>query len=324
MKGSKMSDTTTAVAPEPQAGGENLNDALDSAFDGAFEAPEKAAESAPEAAGGAQEAGEAPEAKEDEKTAPEGKEDDEDDPVLGLTPQELAEIKSSPALSKLYKSLNKGYTQKYQQIAADRQFLEQVRANPKAVLLAAAQNMGLKVLDPQEVGTQANTEAVVDETMQSMVQLFGPDLAPAVEPVMRRMIQNIVDSQVAPLRQTQEALQQQSFEKQAQAYAGTFRARHADLTPEVEAKMIEIGNTIYPNEGISPDQYLEVLYTIATAGGQAQKVAKVAAERIKAAQSSAEPRRGAAPVKTGGSKVRKDMSLDEAFDAAWAEASEQS
>jgi hypothetical protein len=242
---------------------------------------------------------------------------------LGLTPQELAEIKASPAMSKLYKSLNKGYTQKYQQIAADRQFLEQVRANPKAVLLAAAQNMGLKVIDPEEAGTQAHTEAVVDQTMESMVQLFGPDLAPAVEPVMRRMIQQIVDSQVAPLRQTQEALQQQSYQKQAEAYAGTFRARHSDLTPEVEAKMLEIGKTIYPNEGITPDQYLETLYTIATASGQAQKVAKVAAERIKAAQSGAEPRRGAAPVKTGGKQITKDMSLDQAFDLAWQQASEE-
>jgi hypothetical protein len=46
----------------------------------------------------------------------------------------------------------------------------------------------------------------------------------------------------------------------------------------------------------------------------------VAAERIKAAQTTAEPRRGAAPVAAAGSLITEDMTLDQAFDAAWAAA----
>jgi hypothetical protein len=63
-----------------------------------------------------------------------------------------------------------------------------------------------------------------------------------------------------------------------------------------------------------------MLYTLATAGNTARATAKVAAERIKAAQTTAEPRRGAAPVAATGSLITEDMTLDQAFDAAWAAA----
>lgn len=308
----------------------SISDALDDAFSDEVSSPEPEVESTPETpaqdaspeatdgAGDAPEGDGTPEATDEVEAAPEAQ-DDPEDAILSLSPEELAEIKSNPATAKLYKSLMKASTKKFQEISADKRFLDSIRTNPRAVLESAARNMGLELRDPQAAGTQANSEAVVDDVMQDMVNLFGPELAPAVRPVMERMVQNLVDRQVAPLREAHEQQTLQSYQKQAESYASTFRARHPNLSPEVEKKMLEIGQQISPNEGITPDQYLELLYSSATAGNTATNVAKRAAERIKAAQASAEPRRGAAPAKptTG---VTPEMSLDEAFDAAWAEA----
>jgi len=63
-----------------------------------------------------------------------------------------------------------------------------------------------------------------------------------------------------------------------------------------------------------------MLHTLATAGNTARETAKVAVERIKAAKATTEPRRGASPAPAKAPLITEDMSLDQAFDAAWAAA----
>jgi hypothetical protein len=239
-----------------------------------------------------------------------------------LSPEDLAEIKSNPATAKLYKSLMRASTAKFQEISADRRLLQAMRDNPRAVIESAAKNMGLTLSDAKAIESTAKQEEVVDEIMVDMVNLFGQELAPAVRPVMEKMIRALVDKEVAPLRAEQAATKTESYQKQAAAHAQTFRAKHeGELTPAIEAKIMDLGKSIFPAEGTNPLEYLDMLFTVATAGNTAAKVAKVAAERIKVAQTTAEPRRGAAPAKASTvPEITEDMSLDEAFDAAWAAA----
>jgi hypothetical protein len=180
--------------------------------------------------------------------------------------------------------------------------------------------MGLVVSEAKNPESEQKQTEVVDEVMADMVNLFGPELAPTVRPVMERMVKALVDKEVAPIREGREADKKAAQDAQATAHAKTFRAKHPDMGPEVEARITEIGKTVFPAEGTDPGSYLEMLYTLATAGNTARDTAKVAAARIKAAQTTAEPRRGAAPAPAPASIITDDMSLDQAFDAAWAQA----
>lgn len=239
--------------------------------------------------------------------------------ALNLTPEELADIKSNPATAKLYKSLMRASTAKFQEISADKKVLQAMRENPRAVIEAAARNMGLTVADPKDIATPPAQEKVVDSVMDDMVNLFGPELAPTIRPVMERMVKSLVEREVEPIKAKNAEDAKKAQEAQSKAHADTFRAKHPDLTPEVEAKIMSIGKTVFPAEGTNPGEYLEMLYTLATAGNTARATAKVAAERIKVAQKTAEPRRGGAPVVAPKqSLITEDMTLDQAFDAAWA------
>ena len=252
---------------------------------------------------------------------PEAVVEDASEAALSLTPEELAEIKANPATAKLYKSLMRASTSKFQEISANKRILQAMRDNPRQVIESAAKQMGLVVTEAKNPESEAKQAEVVDEVMADMVNLFGPDLAPTVRPVMERMVKALVDKEVAPIREQRDADQKAAQDAQSKAHANTFRAKHPDIAPEVEAKMISIGKTVFPAEGTNPAEYLEMLHTLATAGNTARATAKVAVERIKAAKETAgEPRRGAAPTPPKEHIITDDMSLDEAFDAAWAAA----
>jgi hypothetical protein len=241
--------------------------------------------------------------------------------ALTLTPEELAEIKANPATAKLYKSLMRASTAKFQEISADKRVLQAMRDNPRAVIEAAARNMGLSVVDAKEPAVEQRQEAVVDGVMDDMVNLFGPELAPTIRPVMERLVKSLVDKEVEPIRERHKTDIQEAQDRQSKAHAQTFRAKHPDLSPEVEAKIMTLGKSVFPAEGTDPGAYLDMLYTLATAGNTARATAKVAAERIKTAQTTAEPRRGGAKVTAApASLITEDMTLDQAFDAAWAQA----
>ena len=305
---------------------EILDEAIPTPAPEAEAAPEAAPAPEAEAAPAADPAPEAtPEPAPAEQPAPEK---DEPEPVvedpaeaaLSLSPEELAEIKANPATAKLYKSLMRASTSKFQEISANKRILQAMRDNPRAVIESAAKNMGLVVSEAKNPESEKKQTEVVDEVMTDMVNLFGPELAPTVRPVMERMVKALVDKEVAPIRAGREADQKTAMDNQAKAYATTFRAKHPDLSPEVEARIMEIGKSVFPAEGTDPAAYLEMLHTLATAGNTARDTARVAAARVKAAQEAAEPRRGAAPAAAATPLITDDMSLDQAFDAAWAAA----
>ena len=286
------------------------------------EKPAADGEAAPEATPEEKPAEATPEAEPEQAPLadPEPVVDDPAEAALSLTPEELSEIKANPATAKLYKSLMRASTSKFQEISANKRVLQAMRDNPRAVIEAAAKNMGLVVSEAKNPESEQKQTEVVDEVMADMVNLFGPELAPTVRPVMERMVKALVDKEVAPIRAGREADQKAAQDTQAKTHAQAFRARHPKMTPEVEARITEIGKTVFPAEGTDPGSYLDMLYTLATAGNTASETAKTAATRIKAAQAAAEPRRGAAPAPAAASIITDDMSLDQAFDAAWAAA----
>jgi hypothetical protein len=60
---------------------------------------------------------------------PESVVDDAAEAALSLTPEELAEIKANPATAKLYKSLMRASTSKFQEISANKRVLQAMRDN---------------------------------------------------------------------------------------------------------------------------------------------------------------------------------------------------
>jgi len=316
---------------------EEAGGTVDNAFDAPPETAPEAAEEAGEAGGEETPAEEAEAGQEAEKASPgEGEEDTAETPetpetpaeeVLNLTPEEMEALKSSPEGMKLYRSLMRASTQKWQEIAGQKKFLDAVQTNPRAVAEQMAQQLGLQIVDPneptqssQETTQEAAAEEAVDDVMEDLSKLFGAEGAQALKPVMERMIGNVMQKQIAPIQQTQEQFNQYQAAQQAESVAKTFRAQHPDITPEIEARMMEIAKAIMPAPGATPDQYLSFLYQTATAGQAPKVAAKEVVRRVKAAAQSQEPSRSTAPAPKKESAVVGGMSIDDAFDAAFEEA----
>jgi len=296
-------------------------------------APEEAPESTPEPEEAAAEA--APPEPKQNKPAP------EPDEVVGdlvekLTPQELETLKSTPEGLKLYKGLMQSYTPRMQKLAEqERQFSQQkqmwdalnspdegIRRRAVAAL-AAATGMRLAEEKPKETAPE------VDEVTEEMNRVFGPEAAAIMRPVFEKLAQKVASSQIQPLQQASEALQMDARARQAQAQIAQFRAnakeRGWEITPDVEARMTQLGQEFLPARPIETVEggvrHLEMLYKLATADDAEKAASKKVFDRMQKAAETAEPTRG---VPSSGQERKgadlKNMTWDEAFDTAIAEA----
>ena len=96
------------------------------------------------------------------------------------------------------------------------------------------------------------------------------------------------------------------------------------VTPQIEAKMAELGQQILPASPIESVEagvkHLERLYRLATADTAEADAEKRILERMNKAAQTAEPARGVSSVgRDKRSNITKDMSLNEALDVAMEE-----
>lgn len=265
-------------------------------------------------------------------TADETPEDAEADDIFDqLTAEELTAIKSDPVLNKLRKSLMKGWQSKTTEHSQLVQLGNAYRQDPVGVLRAMAQQLGLEVR-AADVKPQAAAPEPSDPGKE-LEDLFGEQIGPKVRAVFDKWAEarfgQKLTAEVAPMRDALGRVTSAYEYARMQGEEASFKARHKDLTPQLEAAIVDLGNSgrILPGQ-MSPQEYLETLYDIASARlarqGQKQgqtQASKRLAQRIEANRRDREPsgvsgRSGnVKPV----SKIPKARSISEALDFAMAE-----
>jgi hypothetical protein len=332
-----------------------VSEAFDSAFDtaatdtnaaAALESP--ATTAAPSSSEGTHEAAQpsseapvetAPAAAEGESTPDDGEPD-----ALSISPEELAKIKADPALSKMYRGMNKSFTQKSMGLAQERQLLEALK-NPQsreATFRALATTLGYNIAQQAAPETPKEVKQQVDVGLQKLTEnlskSFEPNTAKALAEALRPSVTDIVteavaaqlNSRVAPLEEATGSLAQQAWAAQAEAEVKTFWATRTH-TPALEAKMTELANQFQPvGDNFNRQQYLEYLYRIASGDAKTTAVAKELGERVAKAASTQEPRAGSTAPRVASTAAARpnsfghkdiDRIFDQRLDEAFAEAS---
>lgn len=316
----------------------DLNSAINSAFDEAIGSPEPASTSSgadtqePEAvASEARETTSEPDKPEPAAPA-EAKADDEPtgDVLLDrLTPAQIENLKKSPEGRAIYRGLMQSYTQKMQKFSEQERLWDALN-NPQTqrqAVEALARSVGLE-FKPSDQPQREKAAEVADSISEEWSKVVGPEAAQLLRPLIEKTALQAVNGTIAPLQQASEALQMDARSRQAEAQVSQFRSlaqsKGWELTPQVEAKMAELGQQILPAQPIQSVEdgvkHLDRLYRLATADGQEAAIEKRILERMNKAAQTAEPGRGVPS--TGREKrtnITKDMSLNEAMDVAFQE-----
>lgn len=193
----------------------------------------------------------------------------EESESLLVTPDELKAIKADPTLSKLYRSLNKGFTENSQKRAAEvtaareaMQLVEALKNNPQETLQYLAQaarvNLGGPSMPPDA------------DVQEQMTQLFGADVGAKVADV----VQKLVDARTSGLKTTVETTVKEIKTGASLEALRSFRASHPDLSeviahrPDgspitVEQRMTELTQEIEFKGVVDAQTYLNRLYKIA-------------------------------------------------------------
>lgn len=265
------------------------------------------------------------EAEEDEADAQPAA-DGEPDVFDALSADEIAAIKSDPALNKLRKSLMRGYSTK----TAEHNQLVQLglayKRDPQGVAKAIAESVGL-TLAPAAAAAAAPA-AAVDPGIE-LEQLFGPQIGPKVRAVFDKWAEARIGPRVAPLEQSLGRVTADSEAARMYGEEVAFKSRHKDITPAVEKQIVALGSSgkIVPGN-MTPAEYLDTLYDVVTA-----RMARVSAKGAagiatkKLAAKIAANRRDREPVGVSGrggsvkkvSRVTDAKSISEALDIAMAE-----
>lgn len=312
----------------------DLQSAISSAFDEAVESPEPASTTGGET--------HEPEARETTsepstgaETAPEpaaaAPQEEESGDVLfdRLTPDQIAKLKATPEGRALHRGLMQSYTAKMQKFAEQEKLWNALNSpeTQKQAVEALARSVGLDI-KPTDQPQRDQAAAVADSISDEWSKVVGPEAATLLRPLIEKTALAAVQGTLQPLQKASEYLQMDARSRQAEAQVSQFRASCQkngwEITPQIEAKMAELGQQILPAQAIeSVDQgvkHLERLYRLATADGAEAAMEKRILERMKTNQTATEPSRGVPSTgREKRSNITKDMGLMEAMDVAFAE-----
>jgi len=316
----------------------SLADTLDSAFDESMADTQDTTEAQTDAEPSAETTESEPAKDEaapvDESAEAPAEDDSAEDALLKLSPEELAAIKSNPATAKLYKSVMRSATQKWQEIAEHRKLWEALQNDPENAIKALAAAKGLRIADePQQQAQQQAASQAADDLESEWAQVVGAEAAALLRPLIEKTALRAAQGSLQPVQQATQALQLDAKARQAQAQIATFKANAQakgwDITPEVEARMTTFGQQVFPSRQLETVEdgvkHLEMLYRLATADdADAKAEARVLARMKKAAQ-SAEPSRSVSSAGRGStSRITDEMDLNAALEVAVDEAVSES
>lgn len=273
--------------------------------------------------------------------------EEEEDVFDNLTPEQLQAIKADPNLNTLRKALMRSYDTKTTEIKQLVQLGEAWKQNPAQVVNALATSLGLSVTQAKAVAEAAGATAdaaaaaapaaaadPLESAGKELEALFGAELGPRVRQVFDKWadarIGSKIGTELSPVKNTLGQVVDSNEKSRMLSEENNFKSRHKDLTPELEKRIVELGQSgkYIPGRGQTPQEYLEALHDIATAqvaretakkatGNAAKQLARKIDGNRKDREPSGVSGRGGSvkPV----SKISEARSVSEALDMAEAE-----
>ena len=217
-----------------------------------------------------------------------GPTEDTSEPDTLLTPEETAKLSAKE--QRLYEKAQKNYTLKTQRLAEERKALEpwkqlseSLQADPDAVITELARRRGLTIAKTQNTTVQDTAKTTLAE-LPAELQF----LAPVLEQFGNRLLEK-VKADIAPIRTTQEEQIAATVAAETDAEVKAFSAdpRFKDWKQH-EAKMLDIGKKFTPSNGMTTFEYMETLYTLATANRKKADVVKDTVEKINKSAAASE------------------------------------
>lgn len=276
------------------------------------------------------------------KFKPKAKEEEtEEEEPLGLSAEELAEIQANEKLLKTYKSMQRGLTkkttslsEKAKQLEARAKVADWIESDPDKAVRALAAARGLTIAEAKQEIKDERKEQVADALESEWNKAFGEEgkaaaniLRPLFEKTAEKVLKQIIEAEVAPLRQQTAELTQAATARGISAATQEFGARvteeGGEWNEDVKLEMANLMDTIEPGENTPIDEYLSQLYKIVSYERGRKSAAKEQLKRIRAAKAETEPVSTVRPGKTSAQKITSDMSEKDAIALAVAMAEKE-
>lgn len=186
------------------------------------------------------------------------------------------------------------------------------------IVAALAQDSGL--LAPQ---TPLNTEKQVAKAEKGIAQIIDealpeyPGLSKKLGPAIEQIVEAERESRAAEMEQ----VHLKSVEDEVASELALLAHETKGESRKLENKMSSLMNNISPGPNVTVKQYVRMLYTLATAGSQAQKTSAEIADKIRRNANNAPDRLKGAPGTADRSVPSKKMSLNESINWAIEQAS---
>lgn len=293
-------------------------------------------------------------------TTPEGKGDeggkgksaaDEEEEFFNPTAEELDEIQKSPALQKVYKSMQRGFTKRTTELKSLRteaqealKVAEFIQANPLQAARNLAKATGLTIAEAKEVVADASggkqttagqIKAVAEGLEERWSKTVSPEAAKVLRPLFEETAKTIVEQMVGPLVQRidQAAERTDSLENAAatrsigaavKGFGATVIEAGNEWDDDIQGEMAELMNKVQPAENTSIEDFLESLYTQVMYNRSKATTQRQRLERLKRIKATSEPTSTARAGEARGKKeITADMSDKDAIALAVQAATEE-
>jgi len=258
----------------------------------------------------------APEAAKPEAAKPEPPPTEEADEFWTPTADELAAIDKNPELKKVYRSMQRGMTQKAQTLAQERKRLENqaavvewIQRDPANAIraIAAASNVDLGGPGPKPTETK-----VADSLEAKWAETVGPDAAKILRPLFEETARTILAQEVAPYKEQTEQLAKAAVQRGIAAsvaeFGATVSSRGEEWDDATQAEMAKLAQIVEPGANTPINEYLGVLYDTVMANRMRTKSARSNLERLRRVRTEAEPANTARTSPAAEEKIDTSMS----------------
>ena len=263
------------------------------------------------------------------KAEPAKKDEPADDDFWTPTAEELSAIDKNPELKKVYRSMQRGLTQKAQSLAELRKGSEEkirladwIQSEPDKAARAIAAASGLTLKEAKEADSEKD---VVDALEEKWSKTVGPDAAKLLRPLFEETAQSMFQKIVGPVKEATEALSRAAEERGIAASVREFGAsvveRGEEWDDDLQREMSVLSNTMQPGQDengnpVSIQDYLSALHDAVVARRSRAKGAKTNLERLRRVKAESEPN---APTRTAPkTEDRPDLKAPIKDQVAWA------
>lgn len=249
----------------------------------------------------------------------------EEEEVFTPTAEDLALIDKSPELKKVYRSMQKGLTQKSQKYAEltkqhrdEVEIANWIRSNPQEAARTLAASTGMTISEAKAAVADVNT--VKDELQEEWDKVVGPDAAKLLRPLLEKTAERVAAKNLAPYQEQTEALARAATERGIAASLREFAAevveRGEEFDDDLQGVMADILGKVHPDENTPIEDVLNIAYNSAVAHRNRERTARANLSRLRKSREESEPFNTSRPAGKSEGRITLDMNDRDAVNEA--------